>query len=606
MASVAHPGEQRAPGAYAGGPSRARSRARAGAALRSIPILALLAVLVVLLLLPVAAVIYGSFRSGSPSQADTHWTWANYAGFWPTVIQSGALLNSVLLGLSTTIIAVGLGAAFAFVAERTDVPGWRLITPMMALGLFVFPMMRALGWALTANPYIGAINVVARNITGDKTLTVFSTSGWAGVILVVSLAGTQACYFLFLGSFGRLGRDLEEASIVAGRNRLQTLARVTVPLLLPLAGSIAIIAFLVQFQIFTEPYVLGSHPTFMMTQIVNEIKAAARPSYGPAGVVGVITVSIALSLGLVQAFLLRGRDYEIVRGRSGGQGHIELGRGRRWVTGGIFVFFALAVLIPVISILLASLTPYPGNYSSFGFAAYQRVFANTALMPAVRNSITYAFVGALIAVVLALGVAVVRTRVRARIVAAGIGLLMLLALGLPGVVQALGITWAYTTVPLLKQLYGTDTLVLIALVVIALPVLSQIIYGALRQISEDLEDAAVVAGSPRFVAFCRVTLPLLLPSLLGSWFIAALIIFGNLEIPLLLGQANSPVLVELAYSLFSKGDRAAAAALTTLLLGGAVAIGLLVIGLRRLLGRRLASVNTIYSQQTNAKTEVTA
>lgn len=566
-------------------PSRRGTRAKGVAARLTSTITSVLAIvlLTVLLIVPVLAIIYGSFRSGAPSQTETHWTLEHYRAFGPTVIGSGVLRNSVILAVVSTALSLLIGGAFAFVAERTDVPARRLITPVMVVGLALFPTIRAMGWAMAGDPNVGAMNVLARSVTGNEDLTLVSTTGWFGVIFLVTLAGSQVCYFRLLGSFGRLNLALEEASLVAGRGRLQTLARVTVPLLLPVLGVVAIVAFIIDLQTFTEPYILGSKPAFMMPAIVNTIINASPPNYGPAGVLGAVTVAIALSLGALQALLSRGRDYETVQGRASSHSRIEVRRGRGWITAAVVIFALLAVGVPVASTVIASFTPYPGEYSHFTTAAYTRLFGYTTLLPSARDSLSNALIGAVVAVLIALIVALVRLRVRRKATAGAIAALLLIALGLPGVVQALGITWAYTTIPGIKALYGTNTLVLVALVVVALPILSQLLYGSLRQVSLDLEDAAVVAGSPRPIAFLRVTVPLLLPSLLSGWFIATLILFGNLEIPLLLGSPDKPMLMQLSYSLFSSGDRSGAAALTTLFLGGIALAGLIVLALHRLL-----------------------
>ncbi|MCC2032622.1 ABC transporter permease [Microbacterium allomyrinae] len=527
---------------------------------------ALIAILAVLLVLPVGAVVYGSFRSGSPSAADGTWTLENYREFWPSVWASGALVNSVVLAVCCTPISLIVGGALAFVRDRTDLPVRTLITPLVALGLVIIPTIRAMGWSIAADPHSGLINTIARTMTGNSELVLVDITSWGGVILLVSLAGAQLCYFRFTGSFSRVGAELAEASRVSGAGRARTLLRVTMPLVWPIVGFIAVVSFVIDLQVFTEPYIIGAEPVFLMTAVVDAIVNSSPPDYGAAGVLGVVTIGLALALGAIHARGVGERDVTTLRGRGAPGGVIEVRRWRIPLTLAIALFFCLTVVIPIVSTVLASVTIVPGDLTQFGVAAYQRAFGFTTLTGAAQNSAFIAVVGGLAAVLIALAVAVARLRAGARGLGAVIGVIFLIALGMPGVVQALGMTWAYTTLPGLSSLYGTNALAFIALVAVAIPVLSQILHGSLRQISIEFEHAAVVAGANRVTAFLRFTVPLLLPSLLSGWFIAALLMFGNLEIPLLLGAPGNPLFMQLVSTMFSSGDRAAAAALTVLFL----------------------------------------
>ncbi|WP_394553688.1 ABC transporter permease [Agromyces sp. MMS24-JH15] len=545
----------------------------------------LVAVLAALLVLPVAAVVYGSFRTGSPSAADTQWTLDHYREFWPVVLRSGVLLNSIVLAACCTPLSLLVGGALAFVRERTDLPIRSAITPLIAVGLAVLPTVRAMGWSLTADPDTGIVNAVARRLTGDPDLVVVDITGLAGVILLVSLAGSQICYFRFVGSFSRLGSDLTEASRATGAGRWRTLVRITVPLVWPIVGFVAVVSFVVDLQVFTEPYILGSEPRFLMTAVVDSIRNTSPPDYGFAGVLGVLTIGIALVLGTFQARLAHGRDHTTVRGRVESARPIGIRRGRAAITSAVVGYFALAVAIPILSTTLASFTVAPGDLARYSTAAYQRAFGFTSLASAAQNSAGIAVFGGLAAVAIALVVAVVRIRTRIPGLGAILGVVFLIAFGMPGVVQALGMTWAYTSIPGLGALYGTNALALIALIAVALPVLSQLLHGALGQVSADFEHAAVVAGTPRALAFVRFTIPLLLPTLLSGWFIAALVMFGNLEIPLLLGAPGHPLFMQLVSTMFATGDRSAAAALTVLFLLVVAAVGAVGLLLLRALRR---------------------
>ncbi|MFT4042611.1 MAG: ABC transporter permease subunit [Gordonia sp. (in: high G+C Gram-positive bacteria)] len=540
-------------------------------------------------MLPVLAILAGALRTGSPLDQSGTWSIDNLRAFGQTVVESGSLRNSAIFAVVATALSVAIGAYFAFIVERTDSVMAKFIPPAMVTSLLVLPLIVAMGYAMLTHDRLGALNRLWSWVTGTHNAVLLSASGWPVLILVSTITGSHASYFLFAGAFSRVNRSLEDASLVSGRPASQTFLRVTLPLLMPVLSGIVLITLVVFLQTFTVPYVLRSNPQLLLTQAVNLITLATPPDYGKASVVGILVLALALILSVLQWLLLRGREFETVTGGPGHHSIISLRRSRIWVNLSAVIFFALSVVVPVISVVIGSFTPYPGIYTSFSLAAYRRVFQDTALTSAAWNSLSYSVIGGFIAVSLALILVLVRVRGTSRLLVGAVTALTVIALGLPAVVQAIGMIWAYATVPVLKELYSTRYLVLIGLVVVVIPLLNQILYGSLRQISVNVEDAAVVAGFSRPVAFIRVTIPLLAPTLISAWFISAVIIFGTLEIPLLLGPPGQSTLIQLIQSSFSSQDRAYSSALTTLFLLAASGLGVIGLGGRALLRRRTAA-----------------
>ena len=63
-----------------------------------------------------------------------------------------ALVNSLLIAAGMTLIAVPLGGVLAFVMERTDFPGKRIIEPLLLVPSFVSPMVLSFGYVVAAGP----------------------------------------------------------------------------------------------------------------------------------------------------------------------------------------------------------------------------------------------------------------------------------------------------------------------------------------------------------------------------------------------------------------------------------------------------------------------
>lgn len=553
-------------------------------------------VLFVLLVLPLIAILIGSFRTGTPLAPTAEWTLENYRQLWALMIDSGSLLNSILLGFASAIGTLILGGSLAFIVERTDARLGRRVTPLMVLTFLIFPMLVAMGYDMLTDDYIGAINQTLRQLTGDQQLTLTSSSGWAALIFVSVLLGSHGVFFLLRGTFGRTNQSLEEASLVAGRGAVQTFLRVTLPLVSPVLITVGVLGFISAFQAFTVPYILDSDHEFLLTQVVRIAQANESYDYGVATALGAVTLAVVTVLVLIQRGVLgSGRSFELVGARTATHRLITLGRSRPLVDGFIVLYFVASIIIPVVTIVISSFTVYPGIYTSFTTRAYERVFANTAILDTAATSITIAVVASLLAVIVSFAIAVLRVRGTSRWIGFALAALVVIALGTPGVVQAVGINWAYVSVPGLQKLYRTQWLVMIALIAIPLPFLNQVLTGALRNISRDLEDAAVVSGTRRVFAFARITVPLLAPTLLGVWFISAVAAFGAIEIPLLIGPVPNPSLIQVIYNGFNSGDKSYAAALATLFLAVVTLVGALILLVQRLTKARLGPLGTLSS-----------
>jgi molybdate transport system permease protein len=90
------------------------------------------------------------------------------------------------------------------------------------------------------------------------------------------------------------------------------------------------------------------------------------------------------------------------------------------------------------------------------------------------------------------------------------GVALLLALGRRGLVGQYLDAWFGVTLPF------TTAGVVIAETFVAMPFLVVTVEGALRSSNRGLEEAAATLGSRPFATFCRVTLPLIGPSLLAG------------------------------------------------------------------------------------------
>ena len=187
------------------------------------------AVVVVYALLPVLWILSLSLKPTSmvkdgkliPSSV----TLDNYRGIFRGDFFSSALVNSIGVGLITTLIAVLLGAMAAYAIARLNFPGKRLLIGATLL-IAMFP----------------AISLVTPLFNIERFVGLFDT--WLGLILPYITFALPLAVYTLSAFFREIPRDLEKAAKMDGATPAQALWKVIVPLAAPGVVTAAILVFI--------------------------------------------------------------------------------------------------------------------------------------------------------------------------------------------------------------------------------------------------------------------------------------------------------------------------------------------------------------------------
>lgn len=152
-------------------------------------------------------------------------TLANYRGIFRGDIFSSALINSIGIGLITTVIAVVLGAMAAYAIARLNFPGKRALVGA-ALLITMFP----------------AISLVTPLFNIERFLGLFDT--WPGLILPYITFALPLAIYTLSAFFREVPWDLEKAAKMDGATPGQAFRKVIVPLAAPGLVTAAILVFI--------------------------------------------------------------------------------------------------------------------------------------------------------------------------------------------------------------------------------------------------------------------------------------------------------------------------------------------------------------------------
>ena len=529
----------------------------------------LLALVAFLFVWPVTMLVVGIFRSGAPGMSG-EWTLAGPLRVLGASSTYSALFNSMVYSAATTVLATLLGAVAAFLATRTLAWGRQLLTPVMLLVFAAPNLLYAVAWSLLGDPGAGLLNDVVRAVTGPE-VTVFNAFSWTGMIFVQALKLSSFCYLLLLAPFQNMNRSYEEASLIGGAGRLETLLRIDLPLMLPALFGVVILGAVFGLGAFDIPQILGALAGIpvLSTEIYKTLNIAVPPDYAGASALGLFMMLTVGVLLVAQWKVLKANHFVTVTGKTFRQERWDLGAWNAIAGAVILIFALLTLVLPGVQLVLTSFQPAIG-VNNFTLSNYKSVLGDRQTLRAFEVTGALAVLAGLFAMVLALVIGQVGRR-SARWVQRALDAASLTPIMMPGVVLAVGLLWAYISVPGLRLLYGTFWLTLVGLVVFVMPIASRAIGGALVQISGDLEEAAAIGGASPSRVLVDIVLRLISRSFLAGWLVSGVVAAGTLDIPLLLLPATSPNVAVLVYSDMSSGLPTRASALLVLLLAAITA-----------------------------------
>jgi multiple sugar transport system permease protein len=186
-------------------------------------------VVIALALIPVLWLVSLSFKTPAavldPSFLPKSWTWSNYTQILQTSQFIRPLLNSIGIGLISTLIAVVLASMAAYAIARLAFPGKSVLIGM-ALLIAMFPQ----------------IALVTPLFSIERSLGLFNT--WPGLVIPYVAFGLPLGIYTLSAFFREIPWELEKAAKMDGATPFQAFTKVIAPLAAPGMVTTAILVFL--------------------------------------------------------------------------------------------------------------------------------------------------------------------------------------------------------------------------------------------------------------------------------------------------------------------------------------------------------------------------
>ncbi|MCE7742049.1 MAG: ABC transporter permease subunit [Candidatus Heimdallarchaeota archaeon] len=449
----------------------------------------------------------------------------------------GVVLNTIKIGILTTIFSVILGVALAFILARYEFPGKRLVSLLALAPLIIPPFISGMGFRLILGPN-GFLNNFFL-IPAFETKLVFS--GIFAIVFVQTSHFYALVYLNAFSSFLNIDPSMEESAENLGAGRLRLFSTVTLPLAMPGIGAGAILVLILAMEDVGTPIIFAAMGDNAAKKVLpyhifeNYSKAGSAEITPEICVLGGILLIIAL-LGF---FAIRKyvslRTYSMVsKGRAG---HYRLTKAKwklLFIYPFLIVLFAFSLLVHVGVFLMSIMETLGGTKPSdikFTFENYKLVFVSSRynIPNYVINTLIYSVIATMLIIVIGTLAAYVVSRKNFR----GKGVLdaiVTLPIAIPGIVLAIGYyrtfdwsgivsrnpTWfnrmmANVTASLkLDPFIGVAvTLLIMSYTIRKIPFTLRSAYAGLQQVDTVLEEASFNLGATRMRTMGKITIPLI-------------------------------------------------------------------------------------------------
>ena len=463
------------------------------------------------------------------------------------------LLNATLIALATTAVCLIISVPLAILSVKFDFRGRALLGGMLLIPLILPPFVGAVGLRTVLGRF-GPLTTLVSWFGIDPQLGIdwLGAARFPSVVLIEALHLYPILLLNVTAAMANVDPAMEQAARNLGASRLTVFRKITLPLIRPGLFAGCTLVLIWSFTELGTPLIF-QYRTVTPVQIFERINEA-QGNPVPYALVVVMLASSVLLYVLGKVLLGRGFDAATTKASTAAVPKKLVGWKGLLAALPFLIVFLLAV-VPHVAVILTSLSETAQWDRSvlpreFTLGHYTAALGDELVMSSVRNSLIYASIATLIAIIVGLGVAtiVVRSRVPGR---GFIDALAMLPLAVPGIVLAFGflsISFSFQAwfpnatnggwLNWLNVQENPAVLLIIAYAARRLPYVARAAVAGLQQTPRDLELAASNLGASKSRVLLKITLPLILANLIAGGLLA--FAFAMLEVSdsLILAQSG--------------------------------------------------------------------
>jgi len=494
------------------------------------------------------------------------------------------ITNTLVLIVVSGSIALVVASVLAWIMVRTDA-GLGRLGDLLPIGSLVLPKLGiSIGWVFLAAPQAGYLNVAFREVgswigleLSKGPLNLFS---WPGLIFLYTMDFVPYAYLVLRAALLQIDPSMEEAARMSGANPWTTLRTVTIPALRPAFAAAVFLIVVAGVSLYSIPVVVGTGANIdvLSVRTIRLVRNSYPPKLDQAIVLGLLMLIIIGAAWSIQFLVRRRGHFSTIGGKSAGASKVSLGRWRNVVRGLVLAFLAATSVLPVAGLILVSFQPiWSANidWAGLGLDNYRSIlFENRIAFDAIMNSLRLGVIAATIGMALAFILAIAARYSGGRLFAA-VDAVTKLPAAISHIVLAVALLSMFAGPPF--RLAGTELLLILAFVLIALPQGTVVASASVDQIGRDLEEASFMSGAGRTRTTRSVMVPLVRPGISVGWVILLVMVVGDLTASSILASPRTPVVGYVMLAIWENGTFSELAALSTIITFATTALVVLVL-----------------------------
>lgn len=201
---------------------------------------------------------------------------------------------TLIFALTATIIELILGFALALLFDRYF-PGKRVLFSLMLVPIMIAPSLMAVMFRLILNENIGVIPGLLNKI--GLSYSIFDQNNvFTSLIMLDVIEFTAFTFLLSYSALQNMPQEIYEAAAIDGASKMQTLWRVTLPILKPALAIVFLLRILDSIRTFDSIYILTGGGPGTTTQTIGIYIYKTAFIYGDFGLAASAAIVLVLLL----------------------------------------------------------------------------------------------------------------------------------------------------------------------------------------------------------------------------------------------------------------------------------------------------------------------
>ena len=479
------------------------------------------------------------------------------------------LVNTLITGIISTVIALIVGGGLAWCVIRSDMPGKGWLQPILTLPYIVPSFAIALAWeTVFRSPKVGGQPGLYETVLGIPPPE-WVSYGTFPISITLAMHYFPFAYLLVAGALATIDSQMEEGALLSGASRMMILRRITFPVVAPAFAAAFVLTFGKTIGQFALPFLLGA-PTQFHTIATMVYANLALGLDSMAYVLAILLILMSLlAIWASNKFVgNNARRFETISGKGFRSRQVALG-GWRWpIFWSVATFGFVVGILPLILLGYQSLMLIDGFFNLSNLTMHfwtgqsdpeiamgePGVLHNANILGAAWNTIELAFFSAVIASLIGLIIAYIVVRKEGNPLARMLDQIAFIPFLFPTIAfGAMYLTMFAEARGPIPALYGTFTLLVLISVVNRLPYSVKTGVTAVTQIGRELEEAAEVAGASWGRRFRKIIVPLASSGVVTGMMVSFVGVMRELSLIILLITPSTRVLMTVGFNYAEEG-----------------------------------------------------